>query len=230
ASRLEKHFRDMQDFEFTVEGGKLYLLQTRNGKRTAQAAVKAAVDMMEEGLIGTEEALMRVEPEMLDALLHKRLNPTASDQPVAKGLNASPGAASGKVVFDTDEAASTGAKEMIILVRSETTPEDIKGLIAAQGVLTARGGMTSHAAVVARGMGKPAIVGCSEIEISQDGAAFTTKSGVRIAKGETITIDGTSGNVYRGKVDTVEPDLSPEFSRLLEKADSVKKLGVWANA
>ena len=230
ASRLERHFRDMQDFEFTIEGGKLYLLQTRNGKRTAQAAVKVAVDMMEEGLIGAEEALMRVEPEMLDALLHKRLNPKASDQPVAKGLNASPGAASGKVVFDTDEAASTGAKEMIILVRPETTPEDFKGLIAAQGVLTARGGMTSHAAVVARGMGKPAIVGCSEIEISQDGAAFTTKSGVRITKGEIITIDGTSGKVYRGKVDTVDPDLSPEFSRLLEKADSVKKLGVWANA
>ena len=230
ASRLEKHFRDMQDFEFTVESGKLYLLQTRNGKRTAQAAVKVAVDMMEEGLIGAEEALMRVEPEMLDALLHKRLNPRTSDQPVAKGLNASPGAASGKVVFDTDEAASTGTKEPVILVRPETTPEDIKGIIAAQGVLTARGGMTSHAAVVARGMGKPAIVGCSEIEISQNGTTFMTKSGVRIAKGETITIDGTSGKVYRGKVDMVEPDLSPEFSRLLEKADSVKRLGVWANA
>ena len=230
ASRLEKHFRDMQDFEFTVEAGKLYLLQTRNGKRTPQAAVKVAVDMMEEGLIGAEEALMRVEPEMLDALLHKRLNPKASDKPVAKGLNASPGAASGKVVFDTDEAASVGAKEIIILVRPETTPEDIKGLIAAQGVLTARGGMTSHAAVVARGMGKPAIVGCSEIEISEDGTFFTTKSGVRIVKGETITIDGTSGNVYEGKVETVDPGLSPEFSRLLERADSVRKLGVWANA
>ncbi|MGD0146494.1 MAG: pyruvate, phosphate dikinase [Nitrososphaerales archaeon] len=230
ASRLEKHFRDMQDFEFTVEGGKLYLLQTRNGKRTAQAAVKVAVDMMEEGLIGSEEGLMRVEPEMLDALLHRRLDPTAADQPVAKGLNASPGAASGKVVFDTDEAASTGAGEKIILVRPETTPEDIKGLIASQGVLTARGGMTSHAAVVARGMGKPAIVGCSEIEISQDGTAFTTKSGERIAKGETITIDGTSGKVYRGEVRMVDPELSPEFSKLLEKADSVRKLGVWANA
>jgi pyruvate,orthophosphate dikinase len=173
---------------------------------------------------------MRVEPEMLDALLHRRLDPTAADQPVAKGLNASPGAASGKVVFDTDEAASTGAGEKIILVRPETTPEDIKGLIASQGVLTARGGMTSHAAVVARGMGKPAIVGCSEIEISQDGTAFTTKSGERIAKGETITIDGTSGKVYRGEVRMVDPELSPEFSKLLEKADSVRKLGVWANA
>ena len=230
AFRLEKHFRDMQDFEFTVEGGKLYLLQTRNGKRTAQAAVKVAVDMMEEGLIGSEEALMRVEPETLDALLHRRLDPTAADQPVAKGLNASPGAASGKVVFDTEEAASTGAGKKIILVRPETTPEDIKGLIASQGVLTARGGMTSHAAVVARGMGKPAIVGCSEIEITQDGTAFTTKSGERIAKGETITIDGTSGKVYRGEVRMVDPELSPEFSKLLEKADSIRKLGVWANA
>jgi pyruvate, orthophosphate dikinase len=230
SSRLEGHFKDMQDFEFTVEAGKLYLLQTRNGKRTAQAAVKVAVDMIEEGLIGTEEALMRVEPEMLDALLHRRIDPTATDQPVAKGLNASPGAASGKVVFDTDEAASTGAGERIILVRSETTPEDIKGLIASQGVLTARGGMTSHAAVVARGMGKPAIVGCSEIEISQEGTAFTTKSGARISKGETITIDGTSGRVYRGEVRMVDPELSPEFSKLLEKADSVRKLGVWANA
>ncbi len=230
ASRLEQHFRDMQDFEFTVEGGKMYLLQTRNGKRTAQAGVKIAVDMMEEGLIGAEEAVMRVEPEMLDSLLHRRLDPAATDKPVAKGLNASPGAASGRVVFDTGEAALTGAGERIILVRPETTPEDIKGLIAAQGVLTARGGMTSHAAVVARGMGKPAIVGCSEIEISPDGNAFTTKSGERITKGETITIDGTTGRVYRGEVRMVDPELSPEFSRLLEKADSVRKLEVWANA
>jgi len=230
ASKLEGHFRDMQDFEFTVEGGKMYLLQTRNGKRTAQAAVKIAVDMMEEGLIGAEEAVMRVEPEMLDSLLHRRLDPTAADRPVAKGLNASPGAASGRVVFDTAEAAMTGAGERIILVRPETTPEDIKGLIAAQGVLTARGGMTSHAAVVARGMGKPAIVGCSEIEISADGTAFATKSGERIAKGETITIDGTAGKVYRGEVKMVDPELSSEFSRLLEKADSIRKLEVWANA
>jgi len=230
SSKLEGHFKDMQDFEFTVEDGKLYLLQTRNGKRTAQAAVKVAVDMMEEGLIGPEEAVMRVEPDMLDSLLHRRLDPTASDHPVAKGLNASPGAAAGKVVFDTNEAAASGAGEKIILVRHETTPEDIKGLIAAQGVLTARGGMTSHAAVVARGMGKPAIVGCSEIEISQDGTAFTTKSGERILKGETITIDGTSGEVYRGEVRMVDPDLSPEFSRLLKKADSIRRLEVWANA
>jgi len=230
ASRLEAHFRDMQDFEFTVEGGKLYMLQTRNGKRTAQAAVKIAVDMLEEGLIGAEEAVMRVEPEMLDSLLHRRLDPTVSDRPLAKGLNASPGAASGRVIFDTIEAVSAGVGERIILVRPETTPEDIKGLIAAQGVLTARGGMTSHAAVVARGMGKPAVVGCSEIEISTDGTAFTTKGGERVAKDETITIDGTSGRVYRGEVRMVDPELSPEFSRLLLKADSIKKLEIWANA
>ncbi|MDA4125031.1 MAG: pyruvate, phosphate dikinase [Thaumarchaeota archaeon] len=230
ANKLEAHFKDLQDFEFTVEDGTLYLLQTRNGKRTAQAAVKVAVDMAEEGLIGEEEAVMRVEPEMLDALLHRRLDPTAGDKPVAKGLNASPGAASGKVVFDTDEAAASGGHEKVILVRPETTPEDIKGLIASQGVLTVRGGMTSHAAVVARGMGKPAVVGCSEIEISQDGTVFITKGGERVAKGEIITIDGTAGTVYRGEVRTVEPEISPEFARLLDMADRIRRLGVWANA
>jgi pyruvate,orthophosphate dikinase len=230
ANKLEGHFRDLQDFEFTVQDGTLYLLQTRNGKRTAQAAVKVAVDMAEEGLIGAEEAVMRVEPGMLDALLHRRLDPTASDKPVAKGLNASPGAASGKVVFDTEEAASSGATESVILVRPETTPEDIKGLIASQGVLTVRGGMTSHAAVVARGMGKPAVVGCGDISISPDGSGFTTRGGERVAKGETITIDGTTGTVYRGEVRTIEPDISPEFARLLDIADRFKRLGVWANA
>ncbi len=230
ANKLEGHFRDLQDFEFTVQDGKLYLLQTRNGKRTAQAAVKVAVDMAEEGLIGPDEAVMRIEPEMLDALLHRRLDPTASDKPVAKGLNASPGAASGKVVFDTDEAAGTGGSEKVILVRPETTPEDIKGLIASQGVLTVKGGMTSHAAVVARGMGKPAVVGCSDIEISQDGSMFVTKGGERVARGETITIDGTTGSIYRGEVRTIEPDVSPEFARLLNMANKFKRLGVWANA
>ena len=230
AAKLEKHFRDMQDFEFTIEAGKLYLLQTRNGKRTAQAAVKTAVDMMEEGLIGSDEAVTRIEPEALDSLLHSRLDPTLSDKPVAKGLNASPGAASGVVIFDTEEAAATGAEQKVILVRPETTPEDIKGIISAQGVLTARGGMTSHAAVVARGMGKPAIVGCSEIEISHDGSGFTTKTGERISKGQVITIDGTSGKIYRGEVRMVDPELSPEFTKLLEMADSYRKIGVWANA
>ena len=230
ARRLEAHFKDMQDFEFTVEDGKLYTLQTRNGKRTAQAAVKVAVDMAKEGLITPEESVARVEPEALEALLHRRLDPSSTDKPVAKGLDASPGAASGKVVFDTDEAAATGASQKIILVRPETTPEDIKGLIAAQGVLTMRGGMTSHAAVVARGMGKPAVVGCSEIQISMEDGFFVTKSGEKIAKGETITIDGTTGAVYRGEVKMVEPEPTPELTALLKTADGIRKLGVWANA
>lgn len=230
AKKLETHFRDLQDFEFTVEEGKLYLLQTRNGKRTAQAAVKVAVDMADEGLISQEESIMRVEPEMLDALLHRRLDPKAGDRPVAKGLNASPGAATGRVVFETDEAAESGAGQKLILVRPETTPEDIRGIIAAQGVLTVRGGMTSHAAVVARGMGKPAVVGCSEIEISPDGTHFVANGGERVAKGEVITIDGTTGTVYRGEVRTVEPELAPEFTELLRRCDRVRRLGVWANA
>ena len=230
ARKLEAHFKDMQDFEFTVEDGKLYTLQTRNGKRTAQAAVRVAVDMVREKLITPEEAVARVEPEALESLLHRRLDPNSQDRPVAKGLDASPGAASGEVVFDTDEAAAIGGGRKVILVRAETTPEDIKGLIAAQGVLTARGGNTSHAAVVARGMGKPAVVGCSEIEIAQDGTSFVTKSGERVMKGETVTIDGTTGNVYRGEVKMVEPEPTPELTDLLKIADGIRRLGVWANA
>ena len=229
AKKLEAHFRDMQDFEFTVEDGKLYTLQTRNGKRTSQAAVKIAVDLAREGLISEEESVARVEPEALEALLHRRLDPTAADKPLAKGLDASPGAASGEVVFDTDEAAAAGSRK-VILVRPETTPEDIKGLIASQGVLTMRGGMTSHAAVVARGMGKPAVVGCSEIEISPGHDSFVTKGGSKVTKGETITIDGTTGNIYRGEVRMVDPEPSPELTALLGSADKVRKLGVWANA
>ena len=230
AKRLEDHFKDMQDFEFTVEDGKLYTLQTRNGKRTAQAALKIAVDMAREGLISSEESVARVEPDMLESLLHRRLDPTSGDKPLAKGLDASPGAASGEVVFETDEAAAVGGYRKVILVRSETTPEDIKGLIASQGVLTMRGGMTSHAAVVARGMGKPAVVGCSEIEISQDRTFFVTRGGEKVQKGETITIDGTTGNVYRGEVRTVDPEPSPELTEILKTADGIRKLGVWANA
>ena len=229
--RLETHFRDMQDFEFTVEKGKFYMLQTRNGKRTAQAAVRTAVEMADEGLITPEEAVTRINPDDLNQLLHRRLDPRAGDKPIAKGLNASPGAATGKVIFDTEEAVTEGGKaEHIILVRSETTPEDIKGLIASQGVLTMRGGMTSHAAVVARGMGKAAVVGCSEIEISPDRMTFRTKSGAVVRKGESITIDGTTGTVYRGEIPTVEPDLTPEFTRLLALADRFRRLGIWANA
>jgi pyruvate,orthophosphate dikinase len=230
AKKLEGYFKDVQDFEFTVEDGRLYMLQTRNGKRTAQAAVKIAVDMAKEGLISPGESVARVEPEVLESLLHRRLDPSAKDKPLAKGLDASPGAASGEVVFDTDEAARIGAGKKVILVRPETTPEDIKGLIAAQGVLTMRGGMTSHAAVVARGMGKPAVVGCSEIEIDMESGFFTTKSGEKVAKGETITIDGTTGNVYRGEVKMVEPEPTPELNALLSTADGIRKLGVWANA
>jgi len=230
ARMLEAHFKDMQDFEFTVEDGRLYILQTRNGKRTAQAAVRIAVEMAEEGLISNQESVARVEPEMLESLLHRRLDPTAKDKPLAKGLDASPGAASGEVVFATDEAATGGTGRKVILVRPETTPEDIKGLIASQGVLTMRGGMTSHAAVVARGMGKPAVVGCSEIEISPDRTFFTTKTGERVQKGETITIDGTTGSIYRGQVRMVEPEPTPELMKLLKTADGIRRLGVWANA
>jgi pyruvate,orthophosphate dikinase len=231
AARLEGHFRDMQDFEFTVEKGKFYILQTRNGKRTAQSAVRVAVEMADEGLITKEEAVTRINPDELNQLLHRRLDPRAGDKPIAKGLNASPGAATGKVIFDTAEAVSEGGKgERIILVRSETTPEDIKGLIASQGVLTMRGGMTSHAAVVARGMGKAAVVGCSEIEISQDRASFKTKSGDVVRKGDSITIDGTTGTVFKGEIPTVEPGLTPEFTKLLALADRFRRLGIWANA
>ncbi|MDW8084226.1 MAG: pyruvate, phosphate dikinase [Candidatus Caldarchaeum sp.] len=231
AKKLEQHFRDMQDFEFTVENGRLYMLQTRNGKRTAQAAVKIAVDMFEEGLISAAETLLRVDPNELNQLLHRRLDPSFKGKPIAKGLNASPGAASGKVVFDTDEAAERGSRgEKIILVRPETTPEDIKGMIAAQGVLTSRGGMTSHAAVVARGMGKPAVVGCENIRINMDEGFFTTVDGLVVRHNDVITIDGGTGQVFLGEVPTTEPEMTPELYKLLSLADKYRRLGVRANA
>lgn len=231
AGKLEKYFKDMQDFEFTVERGKLYMLQTRNGKRTAQAAVKIAVDMVRERLITKEEAIARIEPNELNQLLHRRLDPNAKITPIAKGLNASPGVATGKVIFDTDEAAELGGKgEKVILVRPETTPEDIKGVIAAQGVLTSRGGMTSHAAVVARGMGKPAVVGCESIKINMDEGFFLTEKGLRVNKGDIITIDGTTGSVILGEAPTIEPELTEEFRLLLSWANEIKRLGVRANA
>jgi pyruvate,orthophosphate dikinase len=231
AAKLEQHFKDMQDFEFTVEEGKFYMLQTRNGKRTAQAAVKIAVDMVEEGLITEAEALARIDPLELDQLLHRRLHPDFKGKPIAKGLNASPGAASGIVVFDTEEAALRGSKgEKVILVRPETTPDDIKGMIAAQGVLTSRGGMTSHAAVVARGMGKPAVVGCESIRIFMDEGYFRTADGLIVRHGDVITIDGGTGQVFLGEVPTVEPEMTEELRKLLKLADKYRRLGVRANA
>ncbi len=225
---LESHYKDMQDMEFTVEKGKLYMLQTRTGKRTAAAAVKIAVDMVNEGLITKEEAIMRVKPEDLDQLLHRRLDPNAKKEIIAKGLGASPGAASGKVVFDADEAVKMSEKgEKVVLVRNETTPEDIHGMIASQGILTVHGGMTSHAAVVARGMGKPCVAGCEDIEIHDD---FLEVKGIRIHKGEEITIDGATGEVMKGVVPTVEPELSEEFKTLLSWADEIRDLGVRTNA
>lgn len=227
---LEKHFREMQDFEFTIQEGKLYLLQTRNGKRTAQAAVKIAVDMVNEGLISKEEAISRIDPNDLNQLLHPRIDPNVKAKPIAKGLNASPGAATGKVVFTADEAAELGAKgEKIILVRPETKPEDIHGMIASQGILTSRGGMTSHAAVVARGMGKPAIVGAEMIKIELDKEIFRV-NGVQVRKYDIITIDGTTGHVYLGELPTIEPELRGELQILLSWADEIRRLGVRANA
>ncbi len=227
---LDRHYRNMQDVEFTIERGRLYMLQTRNGKRTAQAALKIAVDMVNEGLITKEEAVLRVEPAHLDHLLHRRIDPGARLEVIAKGLPASPGAASGKVVFDADEAEKLGNDgEKIILVRTETTPDDIHGIVAAQGVLTSRGGMTSHAAVVARGMGKPCVCGCEAIRIDYDAGEFRVNSLV-VKKGDVISIDGATGQVILGEVPLIDPELSPEFRQLLAWADEIRTLGVRANA
>jgi pyruvate,orthophosphate dikinase len=227
---LEKHYRDVQDYEFTIEKGKLYLLQTRTGKRTAQAALKIAVDMVEEGIITKEEAILRVEPNQLNQLLHKRIDPEAKVEVIAKGLPASPGAAYGKVVFTADEAEESGKKgEKVILVRAETTPDDIHGMVEAQGVLTSRGGMTSHAAVVARGMGKACVAGCSVLNINLKKEIISVNDLI-IKKDEFITIDGGTGEVFLGKVTTIEPKMSKEFETLLSWADKIKHLGVYANA
>ncbi len=228
--RLERHYRDMQDIEFTVERRKLYLLQTRNGKRTAKAALRIAVDMAEEGLISREEAILRVDPASLDQLLHPTLDPTAERRVIAKGLPASPGAVSGRVVFDADEAERLGqAGEEVILVRVETSPEDIHGMHAARGILTARGGMTSHAAVVARGMGKPCVCGASDITIRPEERRFVA-DGVEVRAGDVITIDGSTGEVMLGRIPTVEPELSGEFATLMAWADGVRRMKVRTNA
>lgn len=229
-SLLERHYRDMQDIEFTVEKGKLYLLQTRSGKRTAEAAVKIAVDMVKEGLISKEEAVLRVSPEHVSSLLHRRIDPNAKVEVIAKGLPASPGAASGQVVFSPDEAETLGQQGYkVILVRTETTPDDIHGIVMAQGVLTSRGGMTSHAAVVARGMGKPCVCGCEALSIDYKNEEFRVGD-IVVKKGDLISIDGSTGKVILGEVPMIDPALSEEFRELLEWADEIRRLSVRANA
>ncbi|NTW59260.1 MAG: pyruvate, phosphate dikinase [Nitrospirae bacterium] len=228
-SKLERHYRDVQDFEFTVQEGKLFMLQTRTGKRTAHAAVKIAVDMVQEGLITKEEAVLRVEPASLDQLLHPVIDPKAKVEVIARGLPASPGAASGKVVFTADEAVRLAKKEKVILVRPETTPDDIHGMDAAKGILTARGGMTSHAAVVARGMGKPCVAGCESIRVDLKAEKFFVGK-YTVKMGDFITIDGGTGRVIIGKVPTKDPEVSGDFGTLMKWADEVRTMGVRANA
>ncbi len=228
--KLEKHFRDMQDVEFTVENKKLWMLQTRSGKRTAKSAVKIAVDMVKEKLISKKEAVLRVDPSSLDTLLHPTLDEKSTINVIANGLPASPGAASGKVVFTSEEAERlAGMMQDTILVRVETSPEDIQGMHAAKGILTARGGMTSHAAVVARGMGRPCVSGSSEIDINYDNKSFKTSS-AEIKEGEIITIDGSTGRIISGRVATIEPEISGDFSKLMSWVDSFKKLNIRTNS
>jgi pyruvate,orthophosphate dikinase len=228
--KLERHYRDMCDIEFTIEKGKLWMLQTRVGKRTGGAAVRMAVDMAGEGLIKRDEAVARVEPEQLDQLLHPQFDPKADVAVLAKGLNASPGAAVGKAVFDADTAAAMGEKgEAVILVRRETNPDDLHGMIAARGILTSHGGKTSHAAVVARGMGKPAVCGADALKIDHSRAEFAA-DGTRVKEGDVISIDGTTGKVVLGEVALVEPKLSGDFETLLSWADEIRQLAVRTNA
>ncbi|MDE3191314.1 MAG: pyruvate, phosphate dikinase [Acidobacteriota bacterium] len=229
-ARLEQHYRDVQDIEFTVEEGKLFLLQTRSAKRTAAAALKAAVDMTGEGLITREDAVARIDPSQLDQLLHPMLDPDAEFEVAARGLNASPGAASGKIVLDADTAAERGkAGEAVILVRWETTPDDIHGLIQSRGVLTAHGGMTSHAAVVARGMGKPCVAGCEGLHIDLE--TKTVHIGEHeLHEGDAITLDGGTGRVIVGEVALVPPSINEDFETILGWADGLRRLQVWANA
>lgn len=227
---LENHYKDMQDIEFTVERGHLYILQTRTGKRTAQAAIRIAVEMVREQIMDKREALLRVDPDQLHQLLHHRIDPGHGRPQIASGLPASPGAASGQVVFDADEAEElAGNGKKVILVRPDTTPDDIHGIVAAQAVVTSRGGMTSHAAVVARGMGKACICGCDSIKIDLETEQFTTGS-VTIKHGDLITIDGGTGDIFDGAIPMIEPELSDEFQLLLHWADEEAHMGVRANA
>jgi pyruvate,orthophosphate dikinase len=227
---LEDHYRDMQDIEFTVQRGKLWMLQTRTGKSTAQAALKIAVSLVEEGVIDREEAIRRVEPGSLDQLLHPMLDPSAKTTVLARGLPASPGAASGKVVFSADEAEAFAARgEAVILVRIETSPEDIHGMHAARGVLTTRGGMTSHAAVVARGMGRPCVAGAGDLRIDYEARTMAARATL-VKAGDIITIDGSTGEVMVGEVPTIQPELSGDFATLMGWADAIRHLKVRANA
>ncbi len=229
-SRLEKHYRDVQDFEFTIQENKLYLLQTRTGKRTAQAAVRIAVDMVNEGLISKEEAVLRVEPASLDQLLHPRLDPKHKLPQIAQGLAASPGAAVGMAVFDADTAAEWGHdKKKVILVRKETTPDDIHGMDAAQGILTATGGMTSHAAVVARGMGKPCVSGAGQVKVD-DKTRSMTVDGRKVKEGDWISLDGSTGRVFIGQAPTIDAEVSGEFGVFMGWADGLRRLKVRSNA
>ena len=234
ATKLENHYRDMQDMEFTIEDGKLYMLQTRNGKRTAAAALKIAVDLVDEGMITEKEAVLRVEPKQLDSLLHPQFDPAAlkAAAVIGKGLAASPGAACGQVVFTADEAkeaVESGKMKKVVLVRLETSPEDIEGMAVAQGILTVRGGMTSHAAVVARGMGTCCVSGCGDIVVDYDKKCFTL-SGKTYNEGDWISIDGSTGNIYGEAVPTVEASISGDFGRFMGWADAARKLEVFANA
>ena len=226
---LEQHYRDMQDMEFTIEEGKLYLLQTRSAKRTARAALRAAVSMVGEGLIDKEEAVKRINPDQLDQLLHPMIDPKAKIEVAAKGLNASPGAVSGKAVFDADTAAELGkAGESVILIRPETTPDDIHGMLQSKGVLTTRGGMTSHASVVARGLGIPCVAGCEALVLDLD-AKTASMNGKSFAEGDIVTIDGGNGSVILGAVPLVPPSINDDFRVILEWADTFRRLGVRAN-
>jgi pyruvate,orthophosphate dikinase len=228
--KLEKHYRDMQDIEFTIEKGKLFILQTRNGKRTTQAALKIAVDLVEEKVISKNEALVRIKPDELNQLLHPRFDPKAQKDLLARGLPASPGAACGIIVFDPEKAFTLNiAGKKVLLVRQETSPEDIAGMVAAQGIVTSRGGMTSHAAVVARGMGKPCIVGCSSLHLDEEKGLLTI-SGKTFNEGDFLSIDGATGEIYSGQVKTIDAELSGEFGIYMSWADEVRTLKIRTNA
>ncbi len=228
--RLEKHFRDMQDIEFTIQNGKLWMLQTRSGKRTARAAIRIAVDMVREGLVDEKEALKRVDPEKLETLLHRMIDPSVDAKPIAKGLPASPGGASGGIVFSVEDAVQrVAAGEKVVLFRLETSPEDVEGMKAAEAIVTARGGMTSHAAVVARGMGKCCVVGCAALVIDYDKKLLKV-GGKTYHEGSTVTVDGATGNVYEGALPTVDPVLDDDYHHFMKWADAHRKLKVRANA